>query len=163
MEALSDRVEAVTAAKAREVAALNRQAGKALAVRDARVAELREEVERVNGALRGAYETIKDLRVDKAGVERDLAREKERAEGVIDAMRAELERVVSASREMLSQQPAEGGDGEAQGVLSSPLKGGVDGRRGSLLSGDLARRASGRKRRRHDSGMGLLDEDEVDI
>ncbi|KAF3352326.1 N2,N2-dimethylguanosine tRNA methyltransferase [Verticillium dahliae VDG1] len=98
-----------------------------------------------------------------AGVERDLAREKERAEGVIDAMRAELERVVSASREMLSQQPAEGGDGEAQGVLSSPLKGGVDGRRGSLLSGDLARRASGRKRRRHDSGMGLLDEDEVDI
>ncbi|KAM0571240.1 hypothetical protein ACHAQF_008289 [Verticillium nonalfalfae] len=163
MEALSDRVEAVTAAKAREVAALNRQAGKALAVRDARVAELRDEVDRVNGALRGAYETIKDLRVDKAGVERDLAREKERAEGVMDAMRAELERVVSASREMLSQQPAAGGDGEEQGVLSSPLKGGVDGRRGRLLSGDLARRASGRKRRRHDSGMGLLEEDEVDI
>ncbi|KAM0275771.1 hypothetical protein ACHAQH_007432 [Verticillium albo-atrum] len=162
MEALSNRVEAVTAAKAREVGALNRQTGKALALRDARVAELREEVERVNGALRGAYETIKDLRVEKAGVERDLQREKERAEGVIDAMRAELERVVSSSREMLAGPEGES-EKRGEGVLSSPLKGGVDCRRGSLLSGDLARRVSGRKRRRYDSGMGLLDEDEVDI
>ncbi|KAM0327011.1 hypothetical protein ACHAQA_006134 [Verticillium albo-atrum] len=166
MEALSNRVEAVTAAKAREVSALNRQTGKALALRDARVTELREEVERVNGALRGAYETIKDLRVEKAGVEGDLAREKERAEGVIDAMRLELERVVSSSREMLAEPEKDsspkGADG-SDGILSSPLKSGVESRRGSLLSGDLARRSSGRKRRRYDSGMGLLDEDEVDI
>ena len=44
-------------------------------MRDARVAELRGEIDRVNASLRGAHETIKDLRVAKAGVERRLVDE----------------------------------------------------------------------------------------
>jgi hypothetical protein len=33
---------------------------------------------------------------------------------------------------------------------------------GGMLSGDLARRQSMKKRRRYDSGLGFLDEDEVE-
>ncbi|WYZ43129.1 hypothetical protein EsH8_VI_000828 [Colletotrichum jinshuiense] len=175
-------------ARAKEVASLGRRSGQALAVRDARVAELREEVERVNEGLQSAHEGIKNLRVEKKGLEGKLAEERRAAKGVIDQMKGELERVVSMSREFLAEPaqaesagappapvpdtPGEDGgktpkrkSGELglEGVLtSSPLAEGTVVRKG-LLSGDMARRSSaGRKRRRYDSGLGFLDEDEVE-
>jgi hypothetical protein len=175
-EALLKEMDEMEAAKVKDIALVNSRAGGALALRDARVAELRHEIDRVNASLRGAHETIKDLRVEKSCLERNLADEKARAKAVIDSMKEELERIVSSSREMLST-PKKGAyddniyssarkdlDEGLGGRLSSPLTGGVEVRRGSLLAGDLARKSSTkRKRRRYDSGLGFLDEDEDEI
>ncbi|KAH6670954.1 hypothetical protein F5X68DRAFT_215547 [Plectosphaerella plurivora] len=175
-EALLKEMDEMEAAKVKDIARINSRAGGALALRDARVAELRFEIDRVNASLRGAHETIKDLRVEKASLERNLADEKTRAKAVIDSMKEELERVVSSSREMLSTPTRAVADDSVYstarkdldeglgGRLSSPLTGGVSVRRGSLLAGDLARKSSTkRKRRRYDSGLGFLDEDEDEI
>ncbi|KAF9871341.1 hypothetical protein CkaCkLH20_11262 [Colletotrichum karsti] len=180
-KSLRKRLEESEESKTKEVASLNRRSGQALALRDARVAELREEIERVNENLRAAYEGIKDLRVEKKGLQGKLAEEKAGAKRVIDQMKAELERVVSMSTEFLTG-PEDGSTtpmgtppktmagtpkkGKAVEVASaglpkSPLADGTVVKRG-LLSGDLVRRVSGRKRRRYDSGLGFLDEDEVD-
>ncbi|KAB5536309.1 hypothetical protein GE09DRAFT_971688 [Coniochaeta sp. 2T2.1] len=128
-----------------ELAGVNKSHGAALALRDARVAELRGEIERVNASLRAAHETVQKLRVEntKVVVEKEkLEEENERlvdnaeaerlkAKEVVDGMRAELERVVRMSE-------------------------------GLFLSGDLAKRG-GRKRRRYDSGLGFLDEEEIHL
>ncbi|WQF85266.1 hypothetical protein CDEST_10280 [Colletotrichum destructivum] len=156
------RLEEAEAARTREVGEVTRRGGAALAVRDARVTELREEVDRVNERLRAAHEGIKDLRVEKRELEGEMVREREAAKRVIEEMRGELERVVGMSREFLGPGSTEGGDG---GVgPASGAEGGAEtgAKRGRLLTGDLARRSSGRKKRRYDSGLGFLDEDEVD-
>ncbi|KAF6799570.1 hypothetical protein CMUS01_15612, partial [Colletotrichum musicola] len=153
--------------RAKEVASLTRRSGQALALRDARVAELRGEVERLGESLRAAHEGIKDLRVEKGGLEGRLVEEKEGAKRAIDRMKAELERVVSMSREFL-EKPAEltsdapkrrSGETMAKGMEAEVA---AEGTSKGLMSGDLARRSSGRKRRKYDSGLGFLDEDEVD-
>ncbi|OIW26686.1 hypothetical protein CONLIGDRAFT_580307 [Coniochaeta ligniaria NRRL 30616] len=128
-----------------EVAGLNRTHGSALALRDARVAELRGEIERVNASLRAAHETVRKLRVEKdraqstneklveenRGLAEGAEAERRKAKEVVDGMRSELERVVRMSE-------------------------------GLFLSGELAKRG-GRKRRRYDSGLGFLDEEQVDV
>ncbi|KAJ9145522.1 Myosin heavy chain, skeletal muscle, adult [Pleurostoma richardsiae] len=160
-----------------ELAALNRSHGAALALRDARVAELRGEVDRVNGALRDAHETVRQLRVEKGGLEGKLDEEKRRAKAAIEGVRAELERVVRMSQELLaspekkdgapptrSGRRSRSGSVEGRGVEGMPAT--VVVAPGAFLSGDLARRKSdgaGKKRRRYDSGLGFLDEDEVDV
>ncbi|KAJ0164414.1 hypothetical protein CTA2_1044 [Colletotrichum tanaceti] len=159
---LRGRLEEAEAARTREVGEVARRGGAALAVRDARVAELREEVERANERLRAAHEGIKDLRVEKRGLEGEMVREREAAKRVIEGMRGELERVVGMSREFLRPGSTEGGDGEV-GPTDGAGSGAETGpNRGRLFAGELARRSSGRKKRRYDSGLGLLDEDEVD-
>ncbi|KAJ0317499.1 hypothetical protein COL5a_011066, partial [Colletotrichum fioriniae] len=159
---LRKRLTEAEEARTKEVAEVTRRGGAALAVRDARVRELREELERVNAGLRAAHEGIKDLRVEKRGLEGEMVREREAAKGVIEGMRAELERVVGMSREFLGPgAEAEAGTEDAGpegGVRSGPESGVKRG----LLAGNLARRSSGRKRRRYDSGLGFLEEDEVD-
>lgn len=165
-EALLKEMDEMEVTKAKDIAVINSRAGGALSLRDARVSELRLEIDRVNAALRGAHETIKDLRVEKCGLERNLAEEKTRAKAVIDSMKQELERVVSSSRDMLStpKKRVANIDEGLGGILSSPLTEGVTVRRGSLLAGDLTRKPSTtRKRRRYDSGLGFLDEDEDEI
>ncbi|KAK2031605.1 hypothetical protein LX32DRAFT_556731 [Colletotrichum zoysiae] len=161
---LRRRLKEAEEARTREVAEATRRGGLALAVRDARVRELREEVDRVNAGLRAAHEGIKDLRVEKRGLEVEMVREREAAKAVIDGMRAELERVVGMSREFLG--PAEEAGSEGAGSEEvGPIDGasGMDtGTKRGLLAGGLARRSSGRKKRRFDSGLGFLDEDEVD-
>lgn len=168
-----------------EVAGLNRSHGSALALRDARVAELRGEIERVNASLRAAHETVRRLRVEseraKAESERLVEENKGLAEGVeaerrkakevVDGMRAELERVVRMSEGLLATPRKKKGaadrrdsalgdeDGEDEvDLVETPS---TAGRRGSFLSGELAKRG-GRKRRRYDSGLGFLDEEEVE-
>ncbi|KAH0439158.1 hypothetical protein CcaCcLH18_02953 [Colletotrichum camelliae] len=177
-KAFRRRLDESEESRAREVASVNRRSGQALAVRDARVAELREEVERVNESLRAAHESVKNLRVEKKGLEGKMAEERVGAKKVIDQMKAELERVVSMSREFLADEVEESTTPTstppraasrtpkkamepAAGVSKSPLAGGTVVKKG-LLSGELVRRVSGRKRRKYDSGLGFLDEDEVD-
>jgi len=85
-------------------------------------------------------------------------------------MKAELERVVRMSREFLAPAAL-----EKEGAAAAPREGTREGmpvsviRPGAFLSGDLARRSSGasassgaKKRRRYDSGLGFLDEEELD-
>ncbi|KAK1579569.1 uncharacterized protein LY79DRAFT_661687 [Colletotrichum navitas] len=170
---LRRRLREAEEARAKEVAEATRRGGLALAVRDARVQELREEVDRVNAGLRAAHEGIKDLRVEKRGLEVEMVREREAAKAVIEGMRGELERVVGMSREFLGPAGAEVAGPEVVGTEETgadgrvgPSDGVSDGdtgtKRGLLLAGGLARRSSARKKRRFDSGLGFLDEDEVD-
>jgi chromosome segregation ATPase len=140
--------------------------GDALALRDARVSELRGEIERVNEALKAAHSTILSLRKDNKDLEAQIEGEKTRGQFVVQAMREQLNRVletgmgyingdvsVQRSRREGSAPPAVGGP-EPQAVV----------RRGRYLDGGLARRSSGKKRRRYDSGLGFLEEqDEVDV
>lgn len=137
---LQDELEVAQASRKKHLASVNRRSGEALALRDARVTELREEIDRINEALRDAHYRIRSLRVnaDKLEVENDGLR------AVVDGMKAELKKA-----EVLRENRNDGEDQqEEQG--------------GKYLSGGLARRASGKKRRRPDSGLGFLDEEEVD-
>jgi len=159
-----------------ETTRLSKAQGQALALRDARVAELRLEIDRVNEALRKAHENIRQLRVENGKLveEKDkltsenieLASKREvdrlKAKQVIDSMKAELERVVRMSEGFLAPTPKKpkvtrdsglGGEDEVSLVVGSE-----EGRRENLLSGELARKGNGKKRRRYDSGLGFLDE-----
>ncbi|KAI6778442.1 uncharacterized protein J7T54_005348 [Emericellopsis cladophorae] len=139
---LQDELEVSQASHQKHLSAVNRRSGQALALRDARVAELRTEIDSVNASLRQAHERIKDLRV-----ERDTAEaENDSLRGVVENMKAELQRVMRMSEDLTSERGDDGPD--------IP---------GKMMSGKLARRSSGRKRRRYDSGLGFLDEDEVDV
>ncbi|KAL6853096.1 hypothetical protein ACO1O0_007649 [Amphichorda felina] len=151
---LQDELEVAQATRKKHLAAVNRRSGEALALRDARVAELRDEIDRVNNALRDAHERIRRLRVDRGSVED----ENRSLRGVVDGMKGELQRVLRMSEELL------GGRGGEPGEPSVEDDGGDKSiSPGNLLSGKLARRSSGRKRRRYDSGLGFLDEDVVDM
>ncbi|ROT41989.1 hypothetical protein SODALDRAFT_326156 [Sodiomyces alkalinus F11] len=144
-----------------------RRAGDALAARDARdarVAELKGQVERLNEALRRADEMVKDLRVEKGALQGRLAEERERGWRAVEAVREELERVVSMSREVLAtptKKSATRGGEEQTAMEKDQRDAVVASRRGSLLAGDLARKGRGSKR--YDSGVGLVEGDATDI
>ena len=173
-----------------EAAKLNVAHGQALALRDARVSELRLEMDRVNESLRTAYETIRQLRVENTrlaelnekltsenvelGSKREVDRRK--AKEVIDSMKAELERVVRMSEGFLAGTPrrprksgslssmrreSELGDDEEDASVDTTPGDGSGAKAGGLLSGELAKKGRGKKRRRYDSGLGFLDEEEV--
>ncbi|GJN82702.1 hypothetical protein PLIIFM63780_006245 [Purpureocillium lilacinum] len=146
----------------RHVVSLNKRHGASLALRDARVLELRGEVDRVNEALRAAHETIRVLRVDKGGLEARMLDERVKAKGAMDAMKEELQRMLQMSQEFLASPKRAARDGEDRPEdASSPVR--VVARPGGFLAGGLARRSSKKMKRGHDSGMGLLEEDEVDF
>ncbi|KAK0725250.1 hypothetical protein B0H67DRAFT_570021 [Lasiosphaeris hirsuta] len=167
-----------------ETAQINKTHGQALALRDARVAELRGEVDRVSASLRAAHETVRQLRVENGqltGLNARLASEKEELSGkrevdkrkakeVIDSMKAELQRVVRMSDVFLAGTPKKtrrtrdsglGGDEDDVSLLATSPMTGSPTSTGGLLSGELAKKGRGRKRRRHDSGLGFLDEEVV--
>lgn len=134
MVGCSKEVEEVRAGAKAERERMGRAQGTALALRDARVAELRGEVERVNAALRTAYETVKELRVENARL---------RAQG------GGAGKSTAASKRSRRDSVVEEGEGAERSTE----------RRGSLLGGELAKK--GKKRRKYDSGLGFLDEEEV--
>lgn len=149
---LQDELEVAQACRKKHLAAVNRRSGQALALRDARVAELRGEIDRVNSALREAHERIRQLRVDNSSMEG----ENRSLRGMVEGMTGQLQRVVRMSEELLGSdeglvEPSVEDSGRDKDVPS-----------GKLLAGNLRRRG-GAKRRRPDSGLCLLDEDEVDI
>lgn len=169
-----------------EMEGRNREAGRALAMRDARVTELKEEIERVNKALRAAQETVRKLRVENTqvknvnevlkkeneGLAGDVEEERKKAMEVVETMRAELERVVKRSEGLLNTPRTVGkkasrrdsalGEEEGREEEVSLVDTPSTSKRSSLDSRDSAKRGHARKRRRYDSGLGFLDEEEVD-
>jgi hypothetical protein len=150
-----------------------RQYGDALALRDARVLELREEIQRINEALKTAHSTILGLRKNKKELEAQVEGEKTRGQFVIQAMLDQQNRVVETGMGYINGDVSVRGRTEepsrrSQSVGSSPAGEASTTprtvvRRGRFLDGDLARKG-GKKRRRYDSGLGFLEEeDERDI
>ncbi|KAI9901907.1 hypothetical protein N3K66_003724 [Trichothecium roseum] len=159
---LADELDVAQASRKKQLAAVNRRSGDALALRDARVAELRGEVDRVNGALRSAHETIHALRVDKGKGEE----ESRGLKAVVDSMKGELQRVLRMSDEFIGAEGLEGQE-DSQGTkkrrrvqASSSLSGASN--PGSQSAG-RAKASGHRKKPRPDNGLALMGEDEVDI
>ncbi|TVY26251.1 hypothetical protein LHYA1_G004932 [Lachnellula hyalina] len=137
-----------------------REHGDALALRDARVSELREEVERVNNALKTAHATILELRNQNRELNAQVSGEKTRGLLVVQAMRDQLTRALETGLGYVN------GDVSVQGPepsceSSSPVAEESSRsvvRSGGFFDGELARK-SGKKRRRYDSGLGFLEEE----
>lgn len=136
---LRDELDVVKASRKKQLNEVNKRNGQALALRDARVAELRGEVDRVNGALSHAHWEIHRLRAENKGLHGD----NEALRAVVDDIKRQLLEVETTTSE------APLGSGHLQP--------------GRLLSGKLARRSSSSRRtgRRVDSGIGFIDEDEA--
>lgn len=165
-EDLQKEINKVEDSTTAHVVSMNKRHGASLALRDARVLELRSEIDRVNESLRAAHETIRVLRVEKNGLETQLESDKHKSKAAMDAMKEELQRVLRMSQDFLNSPKAAQrvGNRDDQADPASPSRsGGYPRKRGSYMSGDLARRQSKVTKRRHDSGMGLLEEDEVDF
>lgn len=146
--------------------------GDALALRDARVAELLDEIDGNNAALKRAHEDIMKLKREKRDLEAQVEGEKVRGKVAVDAIRGQLARAQETSIGYLS------GDVAVQGTSSvgddgnsSPLTGAatpqtvVNPGPGLLFNAGLTRRrstsmAKGKKRRRYDSGLGFLEEED---
>ncbi|KAG8162372.1 hypothetical protein KVR01_008137 [Diaporthe batatas] len=99
---LKDQLEQLRARHKEEVFSMSQRHGVDLVMRDARVSELRAEVDRVNEALREANETVQSLRVENGALGDRLDSEKARAKAAIDAMRSELERVVRMGQDLMA-------------------------------------------------------------
>ncbi|KAM5345914.1 hypothetical protein ACJ41O_011775 [Fusarium nematophilum] len=152
--------------KTRDLAALNRKHGAALAACDASVVKYRGEIDKVNESLRAAHATVCSLRVENGGLKTKMEEEREKAKAVIDSMKEELQRVVQMSQDFLKTPngPQREGETSTGGAQSSSASSKTVVRRGSYLTGGLARRGSKKKMSRgQDSGMGLLDEDEEEF
>ncbi|KAF7552536.1 hypothetical protein G7Z17_g4279 [Cylindrodendrum hubeiense] len=147
-------------AKAKDVSSLNQKHGASLAIRDARVVELRGEIDRVNESLRVAHETVLGLRVENGGLQTKMEEERTRAKAVIDSMKGELQHVLQMSQDFLNTPKK---SSAAPGPQSPPETVVRRSGPGGYLAAGLAKRGSHKMQRRHDSGMGLLDEDEVEM
>lgn len=154
-DALRIELDTLVAAHAEEVAGLVRERGE----REERVGELEVEVERVGGMLKEAEGVVEGLREENRRLGEVAVRERGRAEKVVRGMRGELERVMRMGEGFLSGSLDDEGDGEG-GEVAAPQ---AERKSGRPLTDDAAS-SSGRagKRRKYDSGLGLLDE-EVDV
>lgn len=99
---LKDQLEQLRARHKEEVFSMSQRHGVDLVMRDARVSELRLEVDRVNEALREANETVQNLRVENGALGDRLDSEKAKAKAAIDTMRNELERVVRMGQDLMA-------------------------------------------------------------
>ncbi|KAG6014718.1 hypothetical protein E4U43_006225 [Claviceps pusilla] len=182
--ALQQQVSAVQDSSTRHVVSLNRRHGRALALRDARVLELRAELDRVNASLRGAHESICALRVQKGGLQtqRDAEqRQRRRAERAVDAIKAELQRVLQLSQQFLSDSDSGSDSGGSHGgsdqqrqqpghdtvqCAAAPSPPEQHRVQTEVDNGPSAHASEDKKRtrkRRFDSGLGFLEEDQVDL
>jgi len=181
--ALQTQLAALDGAHKEQLVTLNQAHGTALAERDARVSELRAQVEQTRDALHAAHQRVQRLRVENEQLgeankrlREENQREKSRAEEVVVGMKGELERVMKAAEAFLNGSAAAcgGNDGDEEDQTHRVVendKGANENvapvceyKSGSLLSGNLARPLkSGRKKRRYDSGLGLLDEEVQDV
>ncbi|KAI1088872.1 hypothetical protein F5B19DRAFT_485629 [Rostrohypoxylon terebratum] len=178
-EAFKTQVADMQKRKACEIRALNKYHGTALAVRDARVLELRRSIEELGRSLHQAHLTVQKLRVENLGLSRRVDEERSRATAAVDSMKMELERLLRMSTEFLagpakadgrsglerSVAVAVGGgsfgssdSGEGEEETTTPEGSPVNAT--SQLADALARSGKQIKKRRYDSGLGLLDEDE---
>ncbi|KAK4132726.1 hypothetical protein BT67DRAFT_463509 [Trichocladium antarcticum] len=174
LAALQDQLAALCAAHRAEVAALVRAHGTHLSQRDARVAALRFEVDRVGAALVEALGAVQRGRVENGRLVREKQAvldgaevERRRVEGV----RRELERVARLLAPVVGPglQVADGRkreaseDGEREVVVSSAAEEAIRSAAPVLVEGqEECKEGRGRKRRRYDSGLGMLDEGDAD-
>jgi DNA repair exonuclease SbcCD ATPase subunit len=178
-----------------QLSSLTKSHGSDLALRDARVSELREEIERVNTSLKNAHGVILNLRRENKELVAQIEGEKSRGKFVVQNMRDQIARVMQTGEGYLGGEvrvlgPAERGEGNEEnwGGRGSLIEGGPiepmslslggegigGGGSGSgsgfgvrkeaprLMDAGLARRrsGSGKKRRRYDSGLGFLEEED---
>jgi chromosome segregation ATPase len=154
-----------------EVAALVRVHGTHLSQRDTRMAALRFEVDRIMAVLVATQEAVQKLRVENGTLVREkqailerTEREREQARGVVEGVRMELERVagllVAGGEVGLDKRGREKGEEGDRGSAVSVIGGRLIRSTGGLLVRDREE-GRGRKRRRYDSGLGMLDEDDV--
>jgi len=156
-----------------------RQHGDALANRDARVSELRAELGRANEALKTAHSTILDLRKESSALKSQIKGEKTRGHLMrdLESMRDQFNRVLAGMKYINNDAPLMMGDGPTTTISNSvsrpyfrregsaPAAISTDTRTASIVrlgggfAGHLARRGS-KKRRRHDSGLGFVEEEE---
>lgn len=130
---LQEELEVAQASHQKQINAINSRSAKALSLRDARVGELRTEITAVNDRLFKAYGRIQKLSA-KSG---KLEKENETLRDVVEDLKAQLEKTASEKKTDV--------DDEVE------LVGGQE----DLLKNN--------KRRRYDSGLGFVDEEEVDI
>ncbi|TGJ85522.1 hypothetical protein E0Z10_g3265 [Xylaria hypoxylon] len=164
-EELQAKLKDLQRRKDAEAKVRNKSHGAALALRDARVMELRREIYGINESLRNAHEMIMKLRLENAGLERraEEAEEGRRlAREAVDTMKAELEKVTAAAAAAATPAPRKRTRSSAAAGkgLATP-----EPQPGEFLSGGLARSGAdkGNKRRKYDSGLGFLTEDEDEI
>ncbi|KAK4121964.1 hypothetical protein N657DRAFT_647475 [Parathielavia appendiculata] len=156
-----------------EKASLTEAHAACLAQRDARLAKLSAEVERVEGLLREAQETVQALKAENVrlvdandALKEENARGRRTAEEVVAEIRAELERVVRMGERFLGASGSGTGNGVGQaegGNLGGPIMSGAGVRVEMSLVGGLTGFGRASKRRKYDSGLGFLDEDEVEV
>ena len=151
--------------------------GNALALRDARVSEIREEIDRLNEALQVAYSNNltlggknRRLKDQNRRLKDQVEDEKISGQAILqDAiaqaamMSEQINRILQTGIQSAATQASATGQDETD---SSPAKESLMGpqavvRRGRYFDAALARRRSSRvKRRRYDSGLDFLEEEE---
>ncbi|KAK3995285.1 myosin heavy chain, skeletal muscle, adult [Cladorrhinum sp. PSN332] len=155
-----------------------------LAGRDEMIGGLKKEVERVGGELKVACETVRRLRVENGelrveneelwGENAEMARtvedKKKRSREVMETLTGLAVKMGEGLRTPESNKRTRrkrmvsplGLEDETEKDVRNAGSERVVGDEG-LLSADLSERANKSKRRKYDSGMGLLEEDELDI
>ncbi|KAH8819417.1 hypothetical protein F5884DRAFT_657512 [Xylogone sp. PMI_703] len=137
----------------------------ALAQRDAQVTDLKTEIGLVNEALKTAHDSIQTLKKETEQLRGDVQREKVKGMQVVRTMRDQLSMVLATgsgylednTTAILQQQSPETFDEDYGSESGSSVA-----QRGQFLDGRLARKSSV-KRRRYDSGLGFLDEEEDEM
>ncbi|KIH93900.1 hypothetical protein SPBR_05660 [Sporothrix brasiliensis 5110] len=164
-------------AKARRAAATH---GQALALRDARVHELRGEIGERDAALRAAqrrgHESARQLREDNAALAERLAAETQRAAAAKAAV-ATLQALLDAPEDHNSSSAVNANKKEQRmslgrrlfgrrstSVVSTEASTGASESQGTLSTPPSTEAAprSTKKRRRYDSGLGFLDEEDAE-
>jgi hypothetical protein len=129
--------------------------GDALALRDARVSELRGEIGRLNEALKVAYSSSLNFERENATLKAQVDAAKISAQVLLQRMRGVIDGFDQPGTEpgASTLEP----DGENSPVDASTAQTVV--RRGRFLDAGLARRG-GKRKRRYDSGLDFLEEEE---
>ncbi|KAL7956474.1 hypothetical protein V8C34DRAFT_210750 [Trichoderma compactum] len=159
-EELPKEMSATEVSLTRQTAAMSRQRRTALALRDARVSELRGDIDRVNDSLQLAQETIHALRIENRGMKGQMEEEREKAKHAMDSMKEELQRILRLSQSFLGEPNISDPRSEYGGNEPDTLRTVVHS--GGYLE-NLRRRGGRVLGRRYDSGLELLNEDDVDI
>lgn len=128
--------------------------GAAVSLRDARVSELRHEIERVNDTLKTAQSTILDLRNSNQTLQGQIQGEKTRGLFVVKAMKDQLTRALEAGTGYVNGDVSVAGS-EDEDASARPVV-----RRGRFMDARLARKGGKKLRRRYDSGLGFLEEED---
>lgn len=148
---------------AQQTITLKKHHGAALAIRDTRVAELRDEIDRVTESLRVARETIHALRVENSGMRGQMEEERRKAKDAMDSMKEELQRVLYLSQSFLEDCHGASTSRSAAAIQEESDNSQTIVRAGGFPVQNLSQMGTRRLERRCDSGSELLNQDEVDI